>query len=162
MDPEPLSRCGSAGHRLERPSARLPIRQAHGTRSPESNLPATPCLACHRSFFPLSYALENFDVLRRWRTGYGRDSIDASGMMVAGTTFNGPIELRRALLARQDAFLNTLTERLIAYCLDGTAALPTPASRMPAVRAVLREAAAHNYSWSSLLAAIAKAPLEQP
>jgi hypothetical protein len=121
--------------------------------------PATPCLACHRSFFPLAHGLENFDVLGRWRADYGGDSIDAAGTMVDGTTFNGPVELRRALLARQDAFLNVLTERLMAYSIDGTtAALPTPASRMPAVRAALRAAAADGYSWSSLIAAIAKVP----
>ena len=120
--------------------------------------PATPCLTCHRSFFPLSYGLENFDVLGRWRTNYGSEPIDASGAMVDGTTFNGPVEFRRALLARGDAYLGTLTERLMAYSIDGASALdqPTPALRMPAVRAALREAAAHNYSWSSLIAAIVK------
>ena len=34
----------------------------------------------------------------------------------------------------------------------------TPASRMPAVRAALREAEARSYSWSTLIAAIVKAP----
>jgi hypothetical protein len=123
-------------------------------------LPATPCLACHRGFFPLSYGLENFDLLGRWRSNYGPDSIDASGAMVDGTTFNGPVELRRALLERRDAFLSTMTERLLAYSIGGKTAVNqgTPASRMPAVRAALREAEAQNYSWSSLIAAIVKAP----
>jgi hypothetical protein len=31
-------------------------------------LPADPCVTCHRNFFPLGYALENFDPLGRWRT----------------------------------------------------------------------------------------------
>ena len=53
--------------------------------------PATPCLACHRAFFPLSYGLENFDVLGRWRTEYGPGAINASGSMVDGTIFNGPV-----------------------------------------------------------------------
>jgi Protein of unknown function (DUF1592)/Protein of unknown function (DUF1588)/Protein of unknown function (DUF1585)/Cytochrome C oxidase, cbb3-type, subunit III len=121
------------------------------------DFPATPCLACHRSFFPLSYGLENFDVLGRWRSNYGSDPIDASGTMVDGTTFNGPVELRRALLERRDAFLSTMTERLMAYCIGGKTAInqPTPASRMPAVRAALREAEARGYSWSALIAAIA-------
>jgi hypothetical protein len=126
--------------------------------------PATPCMACHRSFFPLSYGLENFDLLGRWRSNYGSDPIDASGVMVDGTTFNGPVELRRALLERRDAFLNTITESLLAYSMDGTTAINkrTPASRMPAVRAALREAEAQNYSWSSLIAAIVKADLHGP
>ncbi len=127
-------------------------------------LPATPCLACHRSFFPLSYGLENFDLLGRWRSDYGPDPLpdsnDATGAMVDGTTFNGPVELRRALLERRDAFLNVMTERLLAYSIDGKTAMNkgTPASRMPAVRAALREAEDQNYSWSSLIAAIVKAP----
>lgn len=118
--------------------------------------PAIPCVACHRSFFPLSYGLENFDVLGRWRSDYGPDPIDASGTMVDGTTFNGPVELRRALLARRDAFLSTMTERLMAYSIDGKATInePTPASRMPAIRAALREAEARGSSWSALIAAI--------
>jgi hypothetical protein len=122
--------------------------------------PATPCVACHRSFFPLSYGLENFDVLGRWRSNYSPDPIDASGIMVDGTTFNGPVELRRALLERGDAFLSTMTERLMAYAVGGETATNrrTPASRMPAVRAALREAGAQNSSWSSLIGAIAKAP----
>ena len=123
-------------------------------------VPATPCLACHQSFFPLSYGLENFDLLGRWRSNYGPDPIDASGAMVDGTTFNGPVELRRALLARRDAFLNTMTERLLEYSVDGKQGIskPAPASRMPAVRAAVREAEAQNYSWSSLIAGIVKAP----
>ena len=52
--------------------------------------PATPCLACHRSFFPLSYGLENFDILGRWRADYGPGPINASGSMVDGTKFDGP------------------------------------------------------------------------
>jgi hypothetical protein len=122
--------------------------------------PATPCLACHRSFFPLSYGLENFDVLGRWRADYGPGPIDASGSMVDGTPFNGPVELRRALLERGDAFLGRMTERLLGYAMDGKMEvdLPAPASRMPAVRAALREAAAENYSWSSVIAAVVKAP----
>lgn len=124
--------------------------------------PAIPCLACHRSFFPLSYGLENFDVLGRWRADYGPGAIDASGSMVDGTMFNGPVELRRALLDRSDAFLNLLAEKLLAYADGGPSAIDklTPATRMPIVRNVLRESDVQNYSWSSLIAAIAKAPSE--
>ena len=82
--------------------------------------------------------------------------------MVDGTTFDRPAQLRRALLERRDAFLSTMTERLMAYAIGGTAAISerTPASRMAAVRAALRKAEAWNYSWSSLIAAILKAPLD--
>ena len=84
------------------------------------------------------------------------------GVMVDGTTFNGPVELLRALLERRDAFLNMLAERLMAHSIGSKMAINhrTPASRMPAVRAALREAGAQNSSWSSLIAAIVKSPTD--
>jgi hypothetical protein len=68
-----------------------------------------------------------------------------------------------ALLEHRDAFLNTITERLMAYSIGGKTAVNerTPAWRMAAVRAALRESEAQNYSWSSLIAAVVKGPWEQ-
>jgi hypothetical protein len=110
-------------------------------------LPASPCTNCHRNFFPMGYGLENFDPLGTWRTQDGADPVDASGAMVDGTAFTGPVELRRALLERSDAFRTTITERLLAYAVKGPPG-------MPAVRAVLREAEPKNYRWSALIAGI--------
>ena len=144
------------------PSPDYPFAKHTPLVAQSRTFPATPCLACHRSFFPLSYALENFDVLGRWRSDYGPGAINASGSMVDGTQFNGPVEFRRALLERSDAFLNLLAEKLLAYADGGPSAIDraTPPARMPIVRSVLRESKAQNYSWSSLIAAIAKAPSE--
>jgi hypothetical protein len=124
-------------------------------------LPDPSCNACHSNFFPMGYALENFDPLGRWRTEALGDEIDASGALTDGTEFSGPAELRRVLLERQDAFLTTLTERLVAYAIGDQAGIsqPAPANRMPAVRAVVREAQRSRLTWSSLLAAIARSPI---
>jgi hypothetical protein len=142
------------------PSADFPFTKHTPLVAQSRTFPATPCLACHRAFFPLSYGLENFDVMGRWRSDYAPGAINASGSMVDGTMFNGPVELRRALLERSDAFLNLLAEKLLAYADDGPTAIdkPTPATRMPIVRSVLRESKAHNHSWSSLIAAVARVP----
>ena len=142
------------------PSPDYPFTRHTPLVAQSRTFPATPCLACHRAFFPLSYGLENFDVLGRWRADYGPGAINASGSMVDGTTFTGPVELRRALVERSDAFLNVLVEKLLAYADGGPAAIDrsTPPARMPIARRVLRESKAQNYSWSSLIAAIAKAP----
>jgi mono/diheme cytochrome c family protein len=138
------------------PPKDFPFEKQSPLAKQSRTFPATPCLACHQSFFPLSYGLENFDVLGRWRSDYNSGSIDASGTMVDGTTFNGPVELRRALLERRDTFLSTVAERLMAFSMDGKPAVnkPTPASRMPAIRAALREAEAGGLSWSALITAI--------
>ena len=42
-------------------------------------LPAEPCVQCHRNFFPLGYALENFDPIGGWRTDDQGGPVDASG-----------------------------------------------------------------------------------
>jgi hypothetical protein len=120
-------------------------------------LPDPSCTACHSNFFPMGYAFENFDPLGRWRTEAEKESIDASGTLVDGTEFTGPAELRHVLLERQDAFLTTITERLLAYAIAGKAGMfePSPPERMPAVRAVLKEAERKHFTWSALFAGIA-------
>ncbi len=124
------------------------------------SLPDPSCEACHANFLPLGYALENFDTLGRWRAEADHEPIDVSGAMADGTEFTGPDGLRRVLLERRDAFYTTITERLLAYALAGKPGLaqPTPAARMPAVRAILREAEHQGYTWSSLIAGIAGRP----
>ena len=83
-------------------------------------LPTDPCVTCHKNFFPLGYALENFDPLGRWRTHDQAGPVDASGALVDGTPFNGVVELRQGLLQRPDAFRMTITERLLAYSSHGS------------------------------------------
>src|SRR4030095_11634112 len=78
-------------------------------------LPAEPCVTCHRNFFPLGYALENFDPIGRWRTHDQAGPVDASGTFVDGTPTNGVVELRQVLLQRPDAFRTTITENLLVY-----------------------------------------------
>ena len=122
-------------------------------------LPASPCTNCHRNFFPLGYGLENFDTLGRWRTEDGAGPVDASGAMVDGTEFRGASAMRKALLARMDAFHTTLAERVLAYARGGTEAALEPAAPedMPAVRAIVRDAAKGGYRWSAMIAGVALA-----
>ena len=83
-------------------------------------LPADPCITCHRNFFPLGYALENFDPLGRWRTHDQVGPVDASGAFVDGTSSNGVVELRQVLLQRPEAFRTTIAEKLLVYSSTGS------------------------------------------
>ncbi len=118
-------------------------------------LPAEPCVNCHRNFFPLGYALENFDPIGRWRTHDQIGPVDASGAFVDGTPTNGVVQLRQVLLERPDAFRTTITEALIGYTTTGSA---KPLSGTPET---LREArhilrSSPEPRWSSIIAAIVR------
>ncbi len=64
---------------------------------------------------PIGLALENFDAIGRWRTTDEGVQIDASAQLVDGTAIDGPASLRKALLNRPDAFVGTMTEKLLMY-----------------------------------------------
>ncbi len=78
-------------------------------------LPDSPCVNCHRNFFPLGYSLENFDNLGRWRTQDQVGPADASGTFVDGTFFAKPADFRKGLVRHADAFRTTITEHLLLF-----------------------------------------------
>jgi mono/diheme cytochrome c family protein len=122
-------------------------------------LPAQPCANCHRNFFPLGYALENFDAIGRWRTRDQAGPIDASGTFVDGTPTNGVVELRNVLLERPDAFRTTVTEQLILYA----ASRPLGPSRVTPDTLVRARQILHSATpvrWSSLIASVVRADPE--
>jgi Protein of unknown function (DUF1588)/Protein of unknown function (DUF1585) len=110
------------------------------------------CASCHVRMDPLGFALENFDAIGRWRTSEAKIPIDASGTLPDGTRFAGPAEFRRVLLAHREQFVATLTEKLMTYALGRGVEY----FDMPALRKVLREAAPHDYRWSSLILGVVR------
>jgi hypothetical protein len=119
-------------------------------------LPAEPCENCHRNFFALGYALENFDPIGRWRTHDQLGPVDVSGV-VDGTPTRGVIDMRRALLGRADAFRTTIAEQLLAYAATGSAGASN-GSPGTLVRARLILRATPEPRWSTLIAAVARVP----
>lgn len=106
------------------------------------------CASCHAIMDPLGLPLENFDGIGRWRTiSEANTPIDASGALPDGTAFEGPAGLKRALLDRSGEFVTTMTEKLLTYAV-GRGLEP---SDLPAVRGIVREAAAHDYRFSALI-----------
>ena len=88
----------------------------------------------------------------RWRTIDSGVKIDASAQLVDGTPLNGAASLRNALLNRQEAFVGTMTEKLLMYAVGRE----TKYYDMPAVRAVMRDAAPSHYRFSQLVLGIVK------
>jgi mono/diheme cytochrome c family protein len=109
------------------------------------------CASCHAQMDELGFALENFDAIGEWRDLDAAGApIDAAAKLPDGTSFKGPVELRKVLLSHSDDFLTSLTEKLLTYAL-GRGLEPADA---PAVRRVKREAAPAHYSFSALIQGI--------
>jgi hypothetical protein len=114
------------------------------------------CASCHAKMDPLGFALENFDLVGRWRTlDESATRIDASGVMPNGTKFNGPVQFRQALLEHAEQFVTTATDKLLMYALGRGVEYYDA----PAVRAIVREASRNNYRFaSSLILGVVKSP----
>jgi hypothetical protein len=124
----------------------LPITPQTRTLSVE------PCVTCHRNFFPLGYALENFDPIGRWRTHDQVGPVDASGSFVDGTPMNGVVELRKVLLQRPDAFRTTITESLVIFASGKAMNSPRTVETLLRSRRILR--GIQKPRWSAIIAGI--------
>jgi Protein of unknown function (DUF1592)/Protein of unknown function (DUF1588)/Protein of unknown function (DUF1585)/Protein of unknown function (DUF1595) len=109
------------------------------------------CNSCHSMIDPLGFALENFDVIGAWRSvdESGRP-VDATGTTLSGATIEGLTGLRRFLLEQPEQFPRTVTEKLMAYALGR----PLEYTDRPVVRQIVRDAARHEYRWSSIVLGI--------
>jgi hypothetical protein len=110
------------------------------------------CAACHGNMDPLGLALENFNAVGQFRA-HDPDTltpIDASGVLPDGTPVSGPDDLRRALVARPDRFVQALAENLLTFALGRS----LDYRDMPTVRAIVRHAAQDDYRFESIVNAI--------
>jgi hypothetical protein len=110
------------------------------------------CASCHTRMDPLGFALENFNAIGKWRTRDGDAAIDPSGTFPDGSKFANPAEFRSALLAHQDQFVRTFTEKLLTFALGRG----LDYYDMPAVRTILRDSAKSDYRWSSVILGVVK------
>jgi hypothetical protein len=75
------------------------------------------CASCHHTIDPLGFALDNYDVLGRWRSEEDGKAIDTSGEMPDGTRIEGIDSLKKVLVERKAAFLRHLTSKMLGYAL---------------------------------------------
>jgi mono/diheme cytochrome c family protein len=113
------------------------------------------CNNCHSVIDPLGFALENFDVIGGWRViDESGKPVDSSGTTLSGKKIEGLVGLRSALLEDPEQFPRLITEKLMAYALGRRFEYYD----RPAMRKIVRDAAAQNYRWSALIAGIVKSP----
>jgi hypothetical protein len=110
------------------------------------------CASCHARMDPLGFSLENFDAIGQWRATDTGKAIDASGVLPDGTKVDGPVALRRALVAQKEQFVRAVTAKLLTYSLGRGMEYYDE----PAIRGIVRSAAAGDYRWSSVVLGIVK------
>jgi hypothetical protein len=114
------------------------------------------CHGCHGVMDPLGVAMENYNALGQYRTTEidAGVKIDAGGEMADGTRLNGVDDLREVLASRPDQFVQTLTENLMTYALGRSMQYYD----MPRIRQLVRDSAAQDYRFSSLVLGIVNSP----
>jgi mono/diheme cytochrome c family protein len=104
------------------------------------------CATCHTRMDPIGFALENFDAIGKWRDTESGARIDAASTLADGTIISSPKSFREVLL-QGDQFTSTVIEKLFSYALGRSVAY----FDQPTLRRLLREAAADDFRWSSLI-----------
>jgi hypothetical protein len=110
------------------------------------------CASCHNRIDPLGFALENYDVIGRWRTEEEGSPVDASSVMANGARVAGAKGLRAMLAARSEELAHATAERLLTYAVGRE----LDARDQPAVREILRQTEAGGYRFQDLIAAVTK------
>ncbi len=128
---------------LPEPADGAPPRSGRDLLASHSGSPA--CASCHDRIDPLGLALENYDVVGRWRDDQAGMSVDATGRLPDGTAFEGPRGLKRVLLERKKFFVRNLARRMLGYALGRGL---TPADSC-AVETIVEQVERDGYSaWS--------------
>src|SRR5690606_14405 len=104
----------------------------------------------HQIMDPLGLALENFDLIGRWRTEENGFPLDTSTQLMDGTRVDGPAALRDALLARGDVVASNIIEKLLSYALGRHLRSPD----MAAVREIAARASKNDYRFSDIVLGI--------
>jgi hypothetical protein len=119
----------------------------------EQHRSSPACFSCHATVEPYGLALENFDPVGRWRTiNENGEPVDASTELVNGTKFVGPSGLRNIVLKNKDQFVQTATNRLLTYALGRG----LDYYDMPTIRKIVKDSAASNYNFSTLVVNVVK------
>lgn len=116
------------------------------------------CRSCHAVLDPLGFALDGFDAVGRTRIeDEAGNAIDNTGNWPGGLKLKGIAGLREMLVGRREEFARTVTRKLMSYALGREIEYYDE----PAVRAIVRAAAAGNYRWSSIVLGIVESPAFQ-
>jgi hypothetical protein len=76
------------------------------------------CASCHSRLDPLGFAMENFDIVGRWRDKYENGLVvDPSGTLLKRHPFAGIVDLKESLVKENRRFAKAFTAHLLRFAL---------------------------------------------
>jgi len=109
------------------------------------------CAQCHEIMDPIGLVFENFNAIGQVRTvNSDHPTIDTKGNLPGGEPLYGVSGLRKDLLNNPNAFVGTMSEKLMTYALGRGLEYYDA----PAIRKVVKQAAAQEFRFSSVVTAI--------
>src|SRR5690606_35607324 len=102
----------------------------------------------------IGLALENFDLIGRWRTEENGFALNTRTELTDGTPIDGPIALRNVLLERGDVVASNIIEKLLSYAFGRHLHSPD----MAAVREIAARASPNEYRFSDIVLGIVESP----
>ncbi|MEI8379064.1 MAG: DUF1592 domain-containing protein [Planctomycetota bacterium] len=129
----------------------------------EAHIHDAKCASCHRKIDPLGLAFENYDAIGRWRTheeveGTGDNpSVNPSGKLSDGRSYQTPEEFKQLLLADIDSFNTAFIEKLATYSLRRTMSFDD----REGLTAISKESRARDYRLRDLIEVIVISDLFQ-
>jgi len=110
------------------------------------------CNACHRMMDPIGLALDNFDVVGRWRIREDGMPLDTRGTFYDGTDLTTPADLAGVLAEQRIPFTRNFTANLLAYAMGRRVEY----FDQPTVRQIVRDAETDGYRMSSFILGVVK------
>ncbi len=110
------------------------------------------CASCHAQMDPIGFAFEHFDAVGRWRDAEGGLPIESASVLPDGTEIDGIAGVKRLLLNDPERFVGAVTEKLLMYAIGRNVQY----FDRPAVRRIVEEAAAQDYTFAALVHGIVR------
>jgi mono/diheme cytochrome c family protein len=110
------------------------------------------CANCHARMDPIGFAMENFDAVGQYRDQDAGKPIDVASTLADGTVVNGMAGVKQLVLSDPQRFVGAIAEKLLMYGIGRNVQYYD----QPAVRKIVREAAASNNTFAALVLGVAK------
>ncbi|HWB84957.1 MAG TPA: DUF1592 domain-containing protein [Bryobacteraceae bacterium] len=110
------------------------------------------CASCHSRIDPLGFALENFDVLGRYRTEDDGGKIDSTAKLPNGEEVSGPQGLKNYLVGHPDQFAEATVAKLLTYAVGRQ----LDYRDQPTILGIMRAAEPGRYKFSDLVMGVVR------